>query len=124
MSSIRRFFSTTVLWLLLLPYAITGLGAASNQLVLIANHDRFPVLVSAWKVDHMDTQTASDGTVMIDPVHCVMSKTTHLNLMADIFDLHDGIYSIGDFFVMFGEWLQAFCPFVWVALVCERLRRP
>jgi hypothetical protein len=42
-----NFLRKTALWILLLPVAIIGVGAASNQLVLIANHDKFPVMVNS-----------------------------------------------------------------------------
>ena len=52
-----------------------------------------------------------------------MTKDTHLNYLADIFDLHDGIYSIGDFLLMLGGWLMTFAPFVWAFEVVNRLRK-
>jgi hypothetical protein len=112
-----RFLRVTLLWVLLLPPTATFLGAASNQLVLIANHDKFPVMLN-------ETSRAGfepDANGMIDREHCVMTSETHLNFLADIFDFKDGLYSIGDLLLMLGEWLGAFCPFVWVALVIERL---
>src|ERR1700675_4283495 len=42
-----HFLRKTSLWILLLPAALGGIGAASNQLVLIANHDRFPVMINS-----------------------------------------------------------------------------
>jgi hypothetical protein len=49
-----------------------------------------------------------------------MTDQTHLNFLADVFDMHDAIYSIGDFGLMLGEWMQGFCPLVFVALVFKR----
>lgn len=65
-----------------------------------------------------------DGTVMMDTTHCVMTDKTHLNLLADVLDFHDSLESVGDELLSLGAWLQTFCPFVWLALVCDRLRRP
>ena len=132
------FFRVTFLWILLLPVAFIFVGAASNQVVLIANHDKFPVMLNATKLNkflvrssetdesqHKTVQhfgyfsAVSDG--MIDDVHCVMTSETHLNFLADIFDL-GSIYSIGDGLLELGEWLGGFCQFVWLAIVILKLR--
>ena len=136
MNKIRQFLSKTFLYVLLAPWAVLGTGIASNQAVLIANHDRFPVMLNAVKLGDMLGQSEPlaiptppfvspapkvalpDG--MIDNVHCVMTDETHLNFLADVFDL-GSIYSIGDFAIMMGEWLNTFVPFVWVALVIRKL---
>lgn len=122
-----RLLRSTLLWIILLPYVVTFIGAASNQLVLNANGDTFPVRLNAAKVVKFtegEIVILNDGTVMLDDTHCVMSAKTHLNWLADIFDFHDDIESIGDMLLELGAWLQTFCPFVWLALVCDRLRRP
>jgi hypothetical protein len=139
MNAFRRFLRSTLLAVLLAPWVIAGIGAASNQLVLIANHDKFPVMVNAYKLKQMQAPretiferifgshpitapqpAVEDPDGMIDEVHCVMTDKTHLNFLADIFDLHDAIYSIGDFGLMLGDWLQTFCPFVWAALIIRK----
>lgn len=141
MKGVRRFFCSSFLWVLLAPWLIAGAGSASNQAVLIANHDKFPVMVNAVKLEEMrphqdkDFQgiiadifgkprpsppVASATDDMLDDIHCVMTSKTHLNFLADIFDLHDAIYSIGDFGLMLGEWLQTFCPYVFLALVFRK----
>jgi hypothetical protein len=56
----------------------------------------------------------------IDEVHVTMTSQTHLNFLADVFDLGT-IYSIGDFAIMLGEWMLAFTPFIWGALVIRKL---
>jgi Family of unknown function (DUF5317) len=106
-----------MLWVLLLPYALTGVGAASNQLVLIANHDKFPVMMNEAARAHFEP----DANGLIDKEHCVMTDKTHFNALADIFDLHDGWYSIGDFMLMLADWLSGFCVYVWIALVVKSL---
>lgn len=112
----------------MLPYAVTFVGAGLNQLVLVANHDTFPVLINSRLANKLAStdgvQSAPDGTVMLDTVHCEMTSKTHLNFLADIIDLKDATYSAGDGLVYLGEYLQTFCPFVFLALVCDRLRRP
>ena len=136
MNLVRRFLCSSFLWILLAPYIVTGLGAASNQAVLIANHDKFPVMVNAVKLDEytgpkIDIVTVLTGTpsaekpkptdaTYIDDVHIVMTSDTHLNALADIFDFHSAIYSIGDFGLMLGEWMSGFCPFVFLALVFNK----
>jgi len=137
------FLRTTSLWILLLPVALTFTGAASNQAVIIANHDTFPVLINNKKLAEMtapDTEPEAapksieqmfrpepaikeDDTVMLDDVHCNMTHQTHLNFLADVFDMKDGTYSIGDFFLILGSWIQAFSLFVYVYAVTAKLRK-
>jgi hypothetical protein len=139
MSRIVSFFRSTALWILLLPYAFTFIGASSNQLVLWANDDKFPVKINPAKLQVMTGGEASsnpdgtvtlsgghvvvlpDGTVMMDPEHCVMTSKTHLNLLADNWDFHDTIESVGDLLLGLGDWLSNFAIFVWIAIVIERL---
>lgn len=113
------------------------MGAASNQAVLNANHDKFPVEVNTFKEEIMVykmQQEWKDATAdienapslpegMIDDTHCIMTEYTHLNWLADVFDLKDGIYSIGDFLLMLGGYLWTFAPFVWVFEATRRLNR-
>jgi hypothetical protein len=130
------FLRKTSLYILAIPVLFTVLGAASNQVVLIANHDTFPVLVNDKKLAEM-TEPKDEpkeirfnkpmpayeegDTVMLDDVHCNMTNKTHLNALADIFDMHDAIYSIGDFLLMLGEWVGTFSPFVFVFDVVRKL---
>jgi hypothetical protein len=117
------FLRKTSLYLLAIPTLLTVIGAASNQAVLIANHDTFPVLVNDAKATLILTHQAGkpdtdfrfrptpaqevDNVVMLDEVHCLMTPQTHLNALADVFDL-GSIYSIGDFSLILGDWLWAF----------------
>ena len=132
-----KFLRKTSLYILAIPVLLVGLGAASNQVVLQANNDRFPVLINETKVREFNSEKVelgpmsitvvkpanvdSDGVVMIDDIHCVMTSKTHLNFLADVFDLGN-IYSIGDFLLMLGEWLMAFAPFVFVFDVVRKLK--
>lgn len=145
-----KFLRLTFLWVLLLPYLIGNLGAASNQLVLVANHDKFPVMynevltaefhaINAEKIKFFEsvpedsdkkplarvmeaTIKAADAAGIVDERHCLMTSKTHLNFLSDVFDFHDGIYSIGDGFLYLAGWLDTFCPFVWVALILMRIK--
>jgi hypothetical protein len=133
-----NFFKRTSLYILAIPVLFTFLGAASNQLVLIVNGDTFPVLLNAKKVDAatappelkfpapvsrpQPAMETSDGTIMLDDVHCVMTSQTHLNALADVFDLGN-IYSIGDFGLILGEYLWAFAPFLFAFDVARKLMK-
>jgi hypothetical protein len=134
-----NFLRKTSLYILAIPVLFTFLGAASNQLVLVANHDSFPVMWNDKKIRNLTKKDEeqfikvqflaptpayeANGAVMIDEVHCVMTPNTHLNFLADIFDMKDAIYSIGDLSLMLGEWFWAFAPFVFVFDVTRKLRR-
>ena len=138
-----NFFRKTSLYILAVPVLFTLLGAASNQVVLIANHDTFPVMVNDKKLAEM-TETKEkfpvmelklhkvfkptpaqekNDAVMLDDIHCAMTSKTHLNALADIFDLKDAIYSIGDFMLMLGEWLGSFTFAIFVFDVVRKLRK-
>ena len=79
--------------------------------------DSAPVQPEAFR----STVILKDDVVMLDDVHCVMTSKTHLNLLADIFDMKDGIYSIGDFLLILGGWLLGFAPFVFLFDVARKL---
>jgi hypothetical protein len=119
-SALKNALCKSFLYVLLAPTAIGFLGAASNQLVLIANHDTFPVLVNGTQLAHFQRDDLK-GTLMIDDVHCIMTSKTHLNALADIFDFHDGIESIGDMLMGLGEWLGGFCVFLWGGLLIHKV---
>ncbi len=132
------FLRRTSLYILAVPALFTFLGAASNQLVLIENGDTFPVLVNDKKLQEMTEPqerptidipfvtpipaSATDDTVYLDDVHIAMTSRTHLNAFADIFDMQDAIYSIGDFSLMLGDWLWAFAPFLFAFDVIRKLK--
>ncbi len=121
MKSIRKY----ALWLLLSPFALQFVGAASNHAVLWANNDTFPVRINAVKL-HKWTYgrpALSDGTIMLDDVHCVMMDKTHLNWLADNFDFHNSIESVGDLLLDLGVWFYTFVPFVWGVIVIERVTK-
>jgi hypothetical protein len=132
-----NFFKRTSLYLLAIPVLFTFLGAASNQIVLLANHDTFPVMVNDKKLADMTEPhrpsidihfvtpipaAAADDTVYLDDVHVEMTSHTHLNAFADIFDMKDAIYSIGDFSLMLGDWFWAFAPFLFAFDVIRKLK--
>ena len=118
MQKVVKFFRITMLWVLLLPGVCMFIGAASNQAVLISNGDKFPVLINASVISQGDVDA---NGMLLDKEHCIMTHATHLNALADIIDTHYAWMSIGDIFIEIGLWLAAFCPFVWLALVVQKL---
>ena len=134
MKSVVKFFQVTMLWIVLLPFTFSFIGAASNQAVLIANRDTFPVLLNDKKLADVEAGTLNAWSpkasvpeygevVMLDDVHCAMTSKTHLNFLADIFDVKIAIMSVGDMLIDLGTWLGSFCGIVWLALVSQKLRQ-
>lgn len=120
---------------LALPVLLMAIGGISNQAVLIANGGKFPVMVNEkQKVEHQSSTTIDKGDLKIvipvaektesqflgDDVHSVMGKNSHLKPLADIFNIGEGVASIGDFFVMAGVWLWGFAPIVWLTLIFRK----
>lgn len=133
------FLRKTSLYLLAIPVLTGMLGLASNQAVLIANHDKFPVMINEHKlaklVEDAKENKSNDlfalrpmparvvnGAVMLDDIHCNMTKETHLNALADIFDLKDATYSIGDALLELGTWLWGFAPVLFLFDVSRKLK--
>jgi hypothetical protein len=136
----------TSLYLLAIPFLTLCLGTISNQVVLWANHDRFPVLWNDYKVAQYDLSlhrivaTANpikDADIVeqakfdidalehegfIDDTHCVMTSKTHLNALADIVDFKEATYSVGDGLIYLGEWLGSFSIFLFVFDVFRKLK--
>lgn len=147
-----KFIRQTALWVLLLPIATYGVGAASNQLVIIANDGKFPVqmnpmsralhsakvatevaaIMNAVDADDQDSINDAEAKVfvirtaekagMLDDIHCIMTPATHLNLLADIFDI-GGIYSVGDGLLSIAEQSYEYCAMLWIFLLCAKVTR-
>ena len=117
MRRIVCFLRVTLLWIALLPFALGFVGAASNQLVVIANHDRFPVMANAIRLQGWDDK----GDGMLDDIHCVMTPETHLNFLADIFDFAGTIESPGDLLIDAGGDIYHPCLIIWATLAIRRL---
>jgi len=132
-----NFLRKTLLWIVLAPLVVTWTGIASNQAVLIANNDTFPVRINPvklydWTDDGKNIKVIQPyelprlyphGLVSIDDVHCLMTPETHLNLLADNFDFHTSIQSIGDLLINLGEWSNQFAPILWFGAVIAKLAR-
>jgi hypothetical protein len=89
---VRKFLSISRIWILALPLIFTFVGAASNQIVLVANHDKFPVMVNSRNVE---SHGGVDDEGMLDDIHCLMTDKTHLNYLADIFEFKTSIVGGG-----------------------------
>jgi hypothetical protein len=134
--SLKSLLRASALWILILPSAVTFLGISSNQLVLFANHDTFPVKENIVKfmadaksrpalmeLNAKAWEANPSAPVMLDDVHCLMTGKTHLNLLADIFDFQsEGIMSLGDLLLDLGSWLGTFCFYVWATVIISRVR--
>lgn len=143
-------------YLIVLPLLSILLGTASNQAVLVANWDKFPVMVNDKKLAEFEAQqdpedqsarfdinitdklypnffkshpadkkavevAKKDSDDMIDDIHCIMTKHSRLKALADIIDLGDSIYSIGDVFITLGSFLLNFTPLMWAGLALRKL---
>jgi hypothetical protein len=137
-----KFLRKTSLYILAIPVLIFGLGCLSNQIVLWANHDKFPVMWNTYKVaaeatDLAEATRSKDKDVAkqaafdleallslgyIDDTHVVMTSKTHLNFLADVVDLKSATYSVGDGLLILGEWLMTLSPFIFFFEVNRKLR--
>lgn len=106
-----------LLAVLLLPFLLGFLGAASNQLVIVSNHGCFPVMLNAAWVSHTQPDLTT-GMLSDDSVHCEMTPFTHLNFLADVFNFGRGIESIGDLLIDAGSALAPYCFGFCFALLC------
>ena len=138
-----QFLRKTALWILAVPVLFLALGIASNQAVLAANHDRFPVMWNSYKaaslVLSIEKATESDDPDVaeqaafdlealheygyLDDTHVLMTGKTRLNFLADWIDLKSATYSLGDFAIDAGEWGLEYCPFLWFGVAVARLNR-
>ena len=139
------FLRKTSLYILALPLLLIALGTVSNQVVLYANHDTFPVVMNNAKLfeyehkltrdtDSDDDDKSEEAQVRLteldngylDDTHIIMTKDTHLNWLADVFDFHGDVFSIGDFMLELGEWSGSFAIFVYIfaasSKACRRER--
>src|ERR1700676_3045995 len=101
MSILRKF---PYWYLIAIPALLFGLGVVSNQSVLIANHGKFPVMLSQGmyykyctaqsEEDYMKAPAIScvKGGEMIDETHSVMGPKSHLKALSDIIPIGSTIY--------------------------------
>lgn len=114
-------FKRLKLYIVAIPVFCIVFGAGLNQIVMIANHDKFPVMVNRDKTKSEDIPEGLAPGDMMDGEHVVMSDSDKLKFLADIFDLGN-IYSVGDGFIELGEYGLSFAPFVWVYAICRKVQ--
>ena len=68
-----------------------------------------------------DPNICANGGVFLDDIHVIMTKDSKLKALADIWDFHDMTYSIGDFMLMFADWMLGWSVIAWLALVIRKL---
>lgn len=122
-------------YLIVIPALLYGLGIASNQAVLISNHEKFPVMMNAVMIakdcDSSDYKPEElepipevaciKGGEMIDLKHSIMGPNSHLKVLSDIFLVGGRSLSIGDMLLDLGEWLFRFSSVLWLALTVRKL---
>lgn len=138
-----NFLKRTALWIIAVPLLVFCLGTAMNQAVLVANHDRFPVMWNTYKAAHYEmeiqkaVETADDPDKAeqaafdleglrhgyLDDTHCLMDESTHLNFLADWIDFQTATYSPGDLILELGDSGLTYAPFIWAALAIRRLNK-
>src|ERR1035437_212492 len=124
-----KFLRRTALWIVAVPLLCWTLGLASNQAVLVANHDCFPVMWNEAKVNlyryhaqktvETGGEDAEDASIKLallehgylDDTHILMTKDTKLNYLADWIDLRN-TYSIGDFLLYAGSTGMEYSPII------------
>ena len=109
-----KFLRRTWLWIIAIPVMLIMLGAFSNQLVLWANHDTFPVLANPIVVERMGGVLVFEGKSYLDFVHVVMTPQTHLNFLADVFDFGRAYLLVGDLLLDLGDYLMQYAFAIWM----------
>ena len=128
----------TSLYLFAVPLLLIFLGSASNEAVLVANHDCFPVMMNDAKINLYHNELALAAAAgdekadianvllehgYLDDTHVIMTADTRLNFLADWIDLRTATYSIGDLLLFLGEWLMSVATPVWFYTVVMRLAK-
>lgn len=142
-----KWLRKTALWIIAVPVLAFALGSVTNEAVLVANHDRFPVMWSEAKCfehsvklnkDLMDAMEAGDidAAMMIqirkaefaqgylDETHVLMTSKTHLNWLADWIQVRgEGTYSPGDYLLNAGiDGMEVMWP-VWFIVALVKLSK-
>lgn len=94
---------------LAVPMFIFIAGLASNQLVMIANGGQMPVLFPSGTCPDLSE----------DAIHTCMTAASHLKFLADIFNMHAYIESIGDVLLDVGSYLMGPAFFTWCILMIK-----
>lgn len=121
-----KFFSKIPYWkLLAIPVLAYTIGFTCNMTALISNGGTMPVLSTDGEVWQGDKPNWSkvvlyENTIFFDPIHTRMKPTDHVKWLCDIFNLHNGTYSIGDFFAMFAYSTYDYFGIAWLTLLLKK----
>lgn len=122
----RKFLSRTKLYVFALPLLLWTLGAGLNQIAINANHDSMPVLYNAGNVKDFIADgypQESQGEILTDPIHSVLTPESHFYILCDIIDFQDVKYSIGDAILYSSKALGKVIPYVWGLTLYAAARR-
>jgi hypothetical protein len=120
-----KFLRKSKLYLFAIPFLLWTLGAGMNQIAINANHDSMPVLYNAGNVRafvHVDEgyPIESQGEMLTDGIHSVLTSESRFYILCDIIDFHNVKYSLGDGVLFASRWLESVIPYVWgLALYAE-----
>jgi hypothetical protein len=108
--------------LIAIPVLSMFLGAASNQVVFIANGGAMPVQLNAANIQRFsENSVVVNGRTYLDPRHSVLRDEDHLKVLADIFNFGNSVASVGDLLLDFGSWSWQYGPIMWFALAFRKL---
>ncbi len=113
MRKLAAFFIAARLYILVFPSALFYTGAAMNQVVLVANGGKFPVMVNDRHAKIFDL-TEDD---FMDDIHCRMTGETHLNWLADLLTFGHTIVSLGDLLIDAGRATASSAFVAWATLL-------
>jgi hypothetical protein len=109
-SLIRLFQRVPNKALLIAPQLFFWVGAALNQLVLVANNGQMPVLFPGGC--NADIREGLAGSV-----HTCLESATHLKFLIDFINLgRMGIWSLGDVLITIGDALSGPLFWCWLTL--------
>lgn len=135
--------SRVLRYLIAIPILLILIGAGLNQLVLVANGGKFPVLLSereqiTWRVAAAEAKCVKKvhlglfdeeqpicrapdfNDQFLDDIHSVMGKNSRLKFLADWIKLGREIDSPGDLMIQFGTFLWPLTWPVWIAFLFLR----
>ncbi len=110
--------------------------------MLVANHDKFPVMYNSFKVAEYATRLEkiaqgkdkkkAEAALLylealshgyLDSTHVLMTPETHLNFLADWIDLRQETDSPGDLMIDLGNTGMDYSPFIWAVVAVGKLRK-
>ena len=104
-------------WPLLVgPVTLFAIGFVLNAIVIAANHGQMPVLWPGGCAALKDVQDAYAAMGGDDSIHTCMLQASHLKFLADWIHMSDGMYSVGDLFIMAYDYTFSAALIIWIAL--------